>query len=70
MSDKLPWYLENERPGLGAWIFTQMTVGAAYAALVLAAAIAFILILKVISRLLPEDPYAALDAGLRVTGLA
>ncbi len=40
-----------------------MTMGAAYAAIVLFGAIAVILIIRAISFLLPEDPFAALELG-------
>ena len=40
-----------------------MATGAAYAAVVFFGVIAFILILRAISYILPEDPYAALEQG-------
>ena len=57
------WYLEGQQPSMRMWIFTQMALGAIYAACVFFGVIAFILILGAISRWLPEDPYAALDTG-------
>lgn len=63
MTDKTDWWLKEEKPGLYMWIFTKMTLGAAYGALLLAAIIFFILALKALSGLLPEDPYASLDLG-------
>ncbi len=42
-----------------------MALGAIYAALVVFGLIAFILILRAISFLLPEDPFAALETGVR-----
>ena len=55
------WYLQEERaPSLYGWVFQQMALGATYAAIVFFGVIAFILILRAISFLLPEDPYAAL----------
>ncbi|SFO95396.1 RC-LH1 core complex protein PufX [Tranquillimonas alkanivorans] len=60
------WYLEDQKPSLRMWAFTQMTIGAAYAAVVAFGVIAFILILVALSGLLPEDPYAVLDAGRAV----
>jgi hypothetical protein len=57
MTHKDDWYLASTpKPSLRAWIFNQMTIGAAYAALVLFGAIAFILILRAIGFLLPEQP--------------
>ena len=64
------WYIEGQRaPSLYGWIFQQMALGAAYAAVVFFGVIAFILILRAISFLLPEDPYAALPA-LQAIGIA
>ncbi len=60
------WYLANEKPpSLYGWVFRHMAMGAVYAALALAAVIAVILILKAIGALLPEDPFALLDAAPR-----
>ena len=61
MSKKSTWYLDHDRPSLRMWVFTQMTLGAVYAAAVFFGVIAIILILRALSNLLPEDPYAALD---------
>ncbi|WP_102109706.1 RC-LH1 core complex protein PufX [Oceaniglobus roseus] len=71
MADKSPnakWYLEGNEPSLKMWIFTQMSLGAIYAACVFFGVIALILILRAISGWLPEDPYAALDTGKAVLG--
>jgi len=57
------WYLEGQQPSMRMWIFTQMSMGAVYAAAVFFGAIAFVLLLVALSRLLPEDPYAALETG-------
>ena len=66
MSNNDDWYLENSpKPSLRLWILSQMTMGAAYAAIVLFGVIAFILILRAVSFLLPEDPFAALELGTR-----
>jgi hypothetical protein len=66
MTHKDDWFLEGQKkPSLRFWIFNQMTLGAAYAALVLFGLIAFILIIRAISFLLPENPFEALDTGLR-----
>ena len=45
------------------WIFSQMAMGAIYAMLVFFGVVLFIFALIAISNLLPEDPFAALDAG-------
>ncbi|TRD22388.1 RC-LH1 core complex protein PufX [Palleronia caenipelagi] len=61
MSDtQKPWYHENP-PSLRMWIFTQMTLGAVYAAAVFFGVIAFILIIRAVSHLLPKDPFAAME---------
>jgi hypothetical protein len=66
MSDNQDWYLESTpKPSLRAWIFGQMAMGAVYAALALFGVIAVILIIRAISYLLPEDPFAALELGTR-----
>lgn len=66
MSDK--WFNEMQegKAGLYAWVLAQMSLGAAYAAAVFFGCIAIIVVLRLISRILPEDPYAALDTGLRL----
>ncbi|MEM9475536.1 MAG: RC-LH1 core complex protein PufX [Pseudomonadota bacterium] len=67
MSKNDDWYLENTpKPSLRFWILSQMTMGAAYAALVLFGVIAVLLVIRAVSFLLPEDPFAALDTGARV----
>ena len=67
MSDKDDWFIENTpKPTLYGWIFTQMAMGAVYAALVLFGLIAVLLIFRALSFLLPEDPFAVLDTGSRV----
>ena len=64
MANEDKWYLKDEKkPSLARWIFEQQALGAVYAALVLAALIFFILFFKGLSGLLPEDPFATLDAG-------
>jgi len=64
MAHKDEWYLESSgKPSLRMWIFQQMSMGAVYAAIFFFGVIALILILAAIGRLLPEDPYAVLDAG-------
>jgi hypothetical protein len=65
MTHKDDWYLEGQKkPSLRFWIFNQMALGATYAALVLFGLIAFILILRAVSFLLPADPNAVLDMGI------
>ncbi len=60
MTHKDDWFLEGQKkPSLRFWIFNQMTLGAAYAALVLFGLIAFILIIRAVSFLLPENPRLA-----------
>ena len=63
------WYLKDSKPSLRMWVFTQMALGASYAAAVFFGVIAFILILVVISKLLPEDPFAALEAARALSAL-
>ena len=68
MSDKDPhWYLDDSKPSLRMWIFSQMAMGAIYAMLVFFGVILFIFALIAISNLLPEDPFAALDSGAAIT---
>ncbi|CAM4104013.1 RC-LH1 core complex protein PufX [Palleronia rufa] len=69
MRNKDTWYLDSDQPSLRMWVFTQMTVGAAYAAAVFFGAIAIVLIIRAISYLLPEDPYAALEHGQQLLTL-
>ena len=65
MSDKNDhWYLDDSKPSLKMWVFSQMAVGAGWGALVFFGVILFIFALIAISNLLPEDPFAALDTGL------
>jgi len=63
MSKNEKWYLEGQEPSLRMWIFQQMSMGAIYAAAVFFGAIAVVLILVAVSKLLPEDPFAALETG-------
>jgi hypothetical protein len=73
MSDK-PYYHEddNEVALLRSWVLRQMLRGAGWAALVMGVLIAFFLVLKVISGLLPPEskeapsPYSYLEQS--VTG--
>ena len=66
MTHKDDWYLEGQKkPSLRFWIFNQMALGATYAALVFFGLIAFILILRAVSFLLPENPFAALETGIQ-----
>ena len=63
MSDT-KWYLKDEKdPSLGMWIFRNMAMGAVWAGLVLVGLIAFILLIRAVGFLLPEDPFAALETG-------
>lgn len=67
MSDNEEWYLDRDpAPNLHSWVFRHMAMGAVYAGLVLFGIIAILVILRAISHALPEDPFAALDLGLRV----
>ena len=66
MTHKDDWFLEGQKkPSLRFWIFNQMTLGAAYAALVLFGLIAFILIIRAVSFLLPANPNAVFEMGAR-----
>jgi hypothetical protein len=65
MTNKDDWYLERSpKPSIATWIFHQMALGATYAALVLFGLIAFILILRAVSFLLPDDPNAVFEMGM------
>ena len=65
------WYLKGQAaPSLYGWIFQNMALGATYGAIVFFGAIAFILIIKAISALLPEDPFAALETFGALAALA
>ncbi|WP_413717517.1 RC-LH1 core complex protein PufX [Silicimonas sp. MF1-12-2] len=67
MSDKDPhWYLDDSKPSLRMWIFSQMAMGAIYAMLVFFGVILFIFALIAISNILPEDPFAALETGTAI----
>jgi len=46
MSNNEKWYLDGQEPSLRMWIFTQMSMGAIYAALVFFGVIAFVLVLS------------------------
>ena len=61
MTDKT-YYTESPSATLRAWILSQMLRGAGWAALVLVGAMAIIGGLRLVSWLLPADPYASLDA--------
>jgi hypothetical protein len=64
MADNDPhWYLDDSKPSLRMWIFSQMALGAGWGALVFFGVILFIFALIAISSLLPEDPFAALEGG-------
>jgi hypothetical protein len=66
MAHKDDWYIDSTpKPSLRFWIFNQMALGAIYAALFVFGLIAFILVIRAISFLLPENPFEALDTGLR-----
>lgn len=69
MATKDKWYLERDQPSLRMWALTQMSMGAIYAAVVFFGAIGIILVIRAISYLLPEDPYAALDTGQSVLSM-
>ncbi len=58
------WHLDgDDAPSLYGWVAWHMSKGAAIAALVVFGTIAFILLIRAVSYLLPEDPYAALETG-------
>ena len=68
MADKDPhWYLDDSKPSLRMWIFSQMAMGAIYAMLVFFGVVLFIFALIAISNLLPEDPFAALETEKAIT---
>ena len=61
------WHLEHDTaPSLHGWVAGQMGKGAFFAAILFFGILLFIYALRLISRILPEDPYAALDAVQRV----
>ena len=67
MSDQDPhWYLEDSKPSLRLWVFTQMAMGAMYGMLVFFGVVLFIFALIAISNVLPEDPFAVLETGAAV----
>ena len=67
MADKDPhWYLDDSKPSLRTWIFSQMAIGAGWGMLVFFGVVLFIFALVAISNILPEDPFAALDTGTQV----
>ncbi len=58
------WHLEQgSAPSLYGWVALQMGKGAVVAAALFFGVIAFVMIIRAISFLLPEDPYAALETG-------
>lgn len=61
MSEQKKWYLDGQQPSLRMWIFTQMALGAIYAGAVFFGVIAVILIIRAISFMLPEDPFALIE---------
>jgi hypothetical protein len=67
MSDNEHWYLDNDpKPNLYGWVFKHMAMGAVYAALAFFGIIAVVLLIRALSFILPDDPYAALELGTRV----
>ncbi len=67
MSDNEHWYLDHDpKPNLYGWVFKHMAMGAVYAALAFFGIIAVILLIRALSFILPEDPFAALEIGTRV----
>ncbi|QFU09749.1 Intrinsic membrane protein PufX [Rhodobacteraceae bacterium THAF1] len=61
------WHLEHDTaPSLYSWVALQMGKGAFYAAVLFFGVVLFIYALRLLSRVLPEDPYAAIDAVQRV----
>ncbi|MDD9922563.1 MAG: RC-LH1 core complex protein PufX [Boseongicola sp.] len=69
MSDKDPWYLEDNKPSLRMWVLSQMAAGAGWGALVFFGVVLLIFALIAISTLLPDDPFAALETGQFVSAL-
>ena len=66
MANDEKWYLKDEKPpSLYFWIFRNMAMGAVYAGLTLMVILFVFLVLRSIAFILPEDPFAALDAGQR-----
>ncbi len=64
------WFLDDTQPSLHMWVFAQLCLGGFYAAIVFFGVIAFIFLLRAVSTLLPEDPYAAIDLLDQVVRLA
>lgn len=61
------WHLEHDTaPSLYSWVSLEMGKGAFYGAVLFFGIVLFIYGLRLISRILPEDPYAALDVVQRV----
>ena len=68
MADKDPhWYLDESKPSLRMWVFSQMAMGAIYAMVVFFGVVLFIFALIAISKILPEDPFAALDTAIAIS---
>jgi len=64
MADTDKWYLKDEKePSLAMWIFRNMAMGAVWAGLVFFGLIAIILIIRAIGFILPEDPFAMIEAA-------
>ncbi len=61
MSDNTDWWSKDDKPGLTKWVFQNMAMGATYAALLLFVIFLIYFMLRGISGLLPEDPFAALE---------
>ena len=67
MSTEKPWYVAEEKaPSLALWIFTQMSMGAIWAFLVCMVILFFVLALKALAGLLPEDPNDMIETGSRL----
>ena len=68
MADKDPhWYLDESKPSLRMWVFSQMAMGAIYAMVVFFGVVLFIFALIAISKILPEDPFTALDTAIAIS---
>ncbi|PZX11413.1 intrinsic membrane protein PufX [Palleronia aestuarii] len=73
MADQVKWYEQAEpssaKKALALWGFSQMSLGAFYAAIVFFGILIFFAVLGFIRGILPEDPYAAIDLTIRVSGI-
>ncbi|MBC6442216.1 MAG: RC-LH1 core complex protein PufX [Rhodobacteraceae bacterium] len=66
MSEKNDWWMRDEKMSLRGWVTTHMLRGAGAAAMLFFGIILFIVILRMIAGILPENPYASLELGQEV----